>query len=84
MPKAIREIAGIGPNGLTDEILCATGPIVLRGLAAGWPMVRAALASDDDGDAYLRRFYGDATVGATVGAMLGPPEAGAASSTTRT
>ena len=76
MPKAIREIAGVGPNGLTDEILCATGPIVLRGLAAGWPMVRAALASDDDGDAYLRRFYGDAAAGATVGAMLGPPEAG--------
>jgi hypothetical protein len=71
MPRAIREISGVGPHGLTDEILCATGPIVLRGLAAGWPVVRAARSSDDEGDAYLRRFYGDAT----VGAMLGPPEA---------
>lgn len=72
MPEAIREIAGVGPDGLTDDILTATRPIVLRGLAAGWPMVRAALESHEQGDAYLRRFYGDAT----VGAMLGPPEAG--------
>jgi len=71
MPKAIREIAGVGPDQLTDDILTATQPIVLRGVAAGWPMVRAALDSHEEGDAYLRRFYG----GATVGAMLGPPEA---------
>ena len=75
MPKAIREIAGAGPQELTDDILTATQPIVLRGVAAGWPMVRAARESHEQGDAYLRRFYGDATTGATVGAMLGPPEA---------
>ncbi|SEO53084.1 Cupin-like domain-containing protein [Duganella sp. CF517] len=75
MPKAIREIAGVGPNGLTDDILTATQPLVLRGVAAGWPMVRAARESHQQGDAYLRRFYGDAATGATVGAMLGPPEA---------
>ena len=72
MPKAIREIAGVGPKELTDDILTASQPIVLRGLAAGWPMVRAALESHERGDAYLRRFYRDAS----VVAMLGAPEMG--------
>ena len=72
MSDAIREVSGLGPDDLTDEILGATTPLVLRGLAAGWPMVRAALESDRAGSDYLRRHY----QGATVGAMLGPPEAG--------
>jgi hypothetical protein len=71
-PSAIREVHGLGAKDLSDEILTATQPLVLRGLAAGWPMVRAALASDREGDAYLRSHYRDAT----VGAMLGAPEAG--------
>jgi len=72
MPEAIREISGLGVNDLGDEILTATEPLVLRGLAGSWPMVCAALADERGGDAYLRRHYRDAT----VGAMLGPPEAG--------
>jgi hypothetical protein len=70
MPKAIRELAGLGPKDLDDEILNATQPMILRGLAASWPMVQASLASDAAGDAYLRRHY----QGATVGAMLGGPD----------
>lgn len=72
MAEALREISGLGVNDLGDDILAATEPVVLRGLAASWPMVRAALASERGGDAYLRSHYRDAT----VGAMLGPPEAG--------
>jgi hypothetical protein len=66
--KPIREIPA-GP-GISDELLRATEPYVVRGLAAHWPLVRAARTSIDAGDAYLRRFYR----GATVGAMLGKPE----------
>ncbi|MTV37603.1 cupin-like domain-containing protein [Duganella radicis] len=71
MSEALREISGVGPDQLTDAILTASEPLVLRGLAAGWPMVRAALASDRAGIDYLRQHY----QGATVGAMLGGREA---------
>jgi hypothetical protein len=70
MPKAIREVSGLGPSDLGDEILTATQPLILRGLAASWPMVQAGLVSDKEGDAYLRRHYQNAT----VGAMLGAPD----------
>jgi len=72
MPEAIREISGLGPADLSDELLTSTTPVVLRGLASGWPMVRAALESDRAGSDYLRRYY----QGATVGAMLGGPDDG--------
>jgi hypothetical protein len=72
MPEAIREVSGLGPADLTDDILTATTPLVLRGLASSWPMVRAAQESDRAGSDYLRRYY----QGATVGAMLGAPESG--------
>lgn len=70
--EAIREIDASLPGVLTDELLTSTRPLVLRGLAARWPFVRAAIASFDAADAYLRRFYRDAT----VTAMLGAPEIG--------
>ncbi|GJI88336.1 MULTISPECIES: cupin-like domain-containing protein [Duganella] len=68
--KRIREIEGVGPQQLTDEILTSTQPVVLRGLAASWPMVGAARTSAQAADTYLRRFYRDAT----VNAMHGGPE----------
>jgi len=70
--EPIREIDASGPGALTDAVLTSTEPVVLRGLAARWPMVRAAIASFDAADAYLRRFYRDAT----VTAMLGAPDIG--------
>ena len=67
--KRIREIELRGPT-LPDELLRATEPYVVRGLAAHWPLVDAARSSIDAADGYLRRYYRDAT----VGAMLGKPE----------
>jgi hypothetical protein len=72
MSEAIREVSGLGTADLTDELLTSTTPLVLRGLASSWPMVRAALESDRAGSDYLRRYY----QGATVGAMLGGPDDG--------
>ena len=70
--KPIREIAGLTPRDLGPGILEATEPVVLRGLVAGWPMVRAARESGAAASSYLRRFYRDAT----VTAMLGAPDIG--------
>jgi len=70
--QPVREITGVGPAQLTEAILSATEPVILRGLVASWPMVQAALKSQADADAYLRRFYRDATM--TV--MHAPPEVG--------
>jgi hypothetical protein len=60
--ERIRELEGLNPRALPDEVLASTEPLVLRGLAADWPMVRAALESPAAATAYLRHFYKDATV----------------------
>ncbi|WP_432381146.1 cupin-like domain-containing protein [Duganella sp. P38] len=59
------QLRGDGSRALPDDILAATTPLVLRGLVADWPLVRAARQSAHAADAYLRRFYRDATVLAT-------------------
>jgi hypothetical protein len=60
--ERIREVAGVDAGALPDEVLESTEPLVLRGLAASWPMVRAALDSPASATTYLRRFCKDATV----------------------
>ena len=64
LPNAerIREVAGVDPRALPDEVLASTEPLVLRDLAADWGMVRAALESQAAATAYLRRFYKDSSV----------------------
>jgi len=58
--QAIVEVDGGAP--LSDGILASPVPLVLRGLVAEWPLVRAARGGARQADAYLRRFYRDATV----------------------
>jgi hypothetical protein len=70
--NAIEEIAGVDPQSLPDELLTRTQPAVLRGLVSSWPVARAGRDSAAATDAYLRRFYKDAT----VNAMLGAPDIG--------
>jgi hypothetical protein len=74
LPSAepIRELHGVTPSDLNDELLACAAPVVLRGLAARWPAVQAGRSDADSANAYLRRFCGDAT----VIAMLGGPEIG--------
>src|SRR4051794_31463204 len=64
----VREVAGVSPRELSDELLKSTQPVVLRGLVASWPVARAGLESGQAAVSYLRRFYQDATVGAFLGA----------------
>jgi Cupin-like domain len=69
MPESLREIGGIDPRAVPDEVLHSTQPVLLRGLVADWPAVRAAQgASPTSASDYLRRFYRDATVDAWLGA----------------
>jgi hypothetical protein len=68
----VRELSVTDPRALAQELDHVTQPVVLRGLAAHWPLVRAALVSDEMAIAYLRRFY----AGATVGAWRGAPDIG--------
>jgi len=70
--NTIEEIAGTDPQSLSEELLARTQPAVLRGLVSSWPVARAGRESAAATDAYLRRFYKDAT----VNAMLGAPEIG--------
>ena len=64
----MREIHGVDPHALPDDLLASNEPVVLRGLVASWPMVQAAVASEQGADQYLRKFYRDASVVAFLGA----------------
>ncbi len=44
--KKIPEITGVDPRALPDDVLLSTQPVVLKGLVADWPMVRAGLESN--------------------------------------
>lgn len=72
MLKPIRELAGVRPADLSKELLTSTEPLVLRGLAAEWPLVQAGRQSQRTASEYLRRYYR----GEKVIAMLGTPEIG--------
>jgi hypothetical protein len=63
---ATRKMREVDAASFDDAVLASAEPVVLRGLVRHWPMVAAALAGD--ADAYLRRFYRDATVNAMLGA----------------
>lgn len=71
LDKRVREIdahdGAVHDGAVPDEMLRATEPYIVRGLAAGWPLVQAARSSHDAADAYLRGFYRDATVHALLG-----------------
>jgi hypothetical protein len=72
--KRIAEVAGIDPHSLPGELLRSGQPVVLRGLVAHWPMVRAARESAREAVAYLQRFEREGAPPAVV--TVGPPEIG--------
>ena len=69
-PTPIREYEGVDRRRFLEEIRPAGQPAVLRGLARDWPAVQAALGSDEEIVAYLKRFR----IERPVGAIVGPPE----------
>ncbi|RMB34177.1 hypothetical protein C8J47_1898 [Sphingomonas sp. PP-F2F-G114-C0414] len=69
-PSPIAELHGIDRARFDAEIRPAAQPVVLRGLAADWPAVRAARTSDETLVDYLKTF----SHVEPVGAIVGPPE----------
>ena len=64
----IQEVEGVDPRALPDSVLSSTRPLVLRGLASDWPLVKAGLEGSRQAADYLLGFYRQATVGAFLGA----------------
>src|SRR5580765_6326890 len=70
--KAVREVAGVDWRAPPDELFLGGEPVILRGLGADWPLVRAGRASAGQAIDHLRRFARDAD----VVAMIAPPQVG--------
>lgn len=44
-------------QGVIEGLMTARQPVILKGLVADWPAVKAGCVSDDNLDSYLRQFY---------------------------
>lgn len=67
----IRERHGLDPQALPEDVLTSTVPLVLRGVARDWPLVRAGLESPRAAIDYLRQF---ARLDAPVAVLVAPPQ----------
>lgn len=65
--RKVRQLPAAEWPARREDIVAAGEPLLLKGLVADWPAVRAGLQSVEDGVGYLRRFHRDATVGAWIG-----------------
>lgn len=67
--RSAEEISASGLESLPDTVLSGRRPIVLRGAVSEWPLVRAALQSDEAAVDYLNRF----NTGQQVTVIVAPP-----------
>jgi cupin-like protein len=67
-----RALVEIDSSAVLSDTFSSSEPVVVRGIAAGWPAVAAAQGSTADIVAYLERF----DRGAMAEAFVGPPEIG--------
>jgi len=65
--RQVRDVPVDGPGQVPSAVFKSSEPVVLRGLVRHWPMVQAAQESPAAAEAYLRRFYDQATVNAVFG-----------------
>lgn len=68
--KSVRVIQGCSPEQIPDEVFTSTEPLILKGIASSWPIVKAGLASNAEAEKYVLQFY----KGQEVAAFLGKPE----------
>ena len=68
--KAVKEMQGIRADSVPPEVLTSTQPLLLKGLVADWPFVKAGRRSMSAAAQYLLKFYANTPIG--VG--FGPPE----------
>lgn len=60
--KKVREVTGASPDSIPANILISNEPVILRGLVKDWPIVQAGLRSNQEANAYIRKFYTDKPV----------------------
>ena len=70
--QSVPEQSGIEFDDIKEFVSQQTEPVIFRGLVADWPLVSAALNSDDSARDYLLGFY----TGRPVGFSVGSPELG--------
>ena len=68
--RTVKEVQGVRADAVPTEILTSIEPLLLKGLVADWPFVKAGRESASAAAQYLLKFYADVPVG--VG--YGPPE----------
>ncbi len=51
--RQVRDVEGCRPDSLSEDILNSREPLVLRGLAADWPLVKAAVQSSAEAESYI-------------------------------
>ena len=68
----VKIIKGLTPSTIPAEVLASEVPLLLKGLVADWPLVKAGLQSAQAVSEYLLQFYR----GQEVPAFLGKPEMG--------
>lgn len=69
--KKTKVLEGCRPDSIPyQELMDASEPVILKGVARNWELVRAGLDSYEAAIDYLKSFYN----GKTVVAYLGPPE----------
>ncbi|MBW8881952.1 MAG: cupin-like domain-containing protein, partial [Asticcacaulis sp.] len=68
-----RVVTGVAPDRIPyDDLMAAQDAVILKGLAADWPLVRAGLQSPLAAMDYLKGFY----QGRPITAYTGAPEIG--------
>ncbi len=55
--KAVKEMQGIRADSVPPEVLTSTQPLLLKGLVADWPFVKAGRRSMSAAAQYLLKFY---------------------------
>lgn len=65
--RKITELSGCTPANIPDDVFRSEQPLLLRGLVAEWPLVKAARQSAEAVDQYLRQFYNGTPVTVSVG-----------------
>lgn len=68
--RSVKIIEGCSPSQIPDEVFTSSEPLILKGLAASWPIVKAGLVSQEEAGKYLLQYY----QGHSVAAFLGKPE----------
>lgn len=70
--KKVKVVLGCKPNEIPESVLTSHEPLILKGLVADWPIVKAGLKSNAEASHYIRQFY----QGEPVVAFLGDAEQG--------